>query len=109
MQNAMDSARPAFVGLSRFVIANGMTSAVKAAFRDRLHLVDEVPGYLRMDVISPLERLEEIWLITYWTDEASFHAWHRGDGHHASHRAMPKGLKLVPSETQLRRFEHVCS
>ncbi len=100
---------PGFVALSRFVIANGMTEVVKAAFRNRLHLVDDVAGYLRMEVISPLERPEEIWLITFWTDEASFHAWHRSHLHHASHRGMPKGLKLLPGETQLRRFEHVGS
>jgi heme-degrading monooxygenase HmoA len=98
-----------FVALSRFVIANGMTAEVKAAFRNRPHLVDGVPGYLRMDVISPLELPEEIWLITVWTDEASFRAWHHGHKYRDSHAGIPKGLKLVPGQTQIRTFEYVAS
>ncbi len=106
---APDAPAVGFVALSRFVIANGMTAEVKAAFGNRLHLVENAAGYRRMDVISPLERPEEIWLITFWADETSFHAWHRSHLHHDSHRGIPKGLKLVPGETQLRRFEHVSS
>ena len=98
-----------FVALSRFVIANGMTAEVKAAFRDRPHSVDSAPGYQRMEVISPVDRPEEVWLLTFWTDEASFHTWHRSHEYHASHHGIPKGLKLVPGETYLRHFEHVGS
>jgi heme-degrading monooxygenase HmoA len=98
-----------FVALSRFVVANGMSAEVKVAFRNRPHQVDGVPGYLRMDVISPLELPEELWLITFWTDEASFQAWHHSHLYHTSHAGIPKGLKLVPGQTQIRKFEHVAS
>jgi heme-degrading monooxygenase HmoA len=98
-----------FVALSKFVIANDMTASVKAAFRRRPHLVDEAAGYLRMEVLSPSERPEEIWLVTFWTDEASFRAWHHGHLYHESHLGIPKGLKLVPGESEVRTFEHVAS
>ncbi len=100
---------PGFVALSRFVIANGMTAEVKAAFRDRPHLVDRAPGYRRMEVISPVDRPEEIWLLTFWANETSFLTWHRGHGYRDSHRGIPKGLKLASGETYLRLFEHVGS
>ena len=99
----------AFVALSSFVVANGMTDEVKAAFRARPHLVDDVAGFVRMEVLSPVERPEEIWLLTYWTDEASFQAWHHGHLYHESHAGIPKGLKLVRGETRLRHFNHVAS
>jgi heme oxygenase (mycobilin-producing) len=98
-----------FVALSRFVIANGMAAEVKAAFRNRPHLVDGVSGYVRMDVVSPLDVPEELWLITFWTDQASFDAWHHSHLYRGSHAGIPRGLKLVPAETQIRRFEHVAS
>jgi heme-degrading monooxygenase HmoA len=98
-----------FVALSRFVIANGMSTEVKSAFRDRPHLVDHAPGYVRMEVISPLECPQEIWLLTFWTDEASFQNWHHSHHYRDSHRGIPKGLKLVPGETKIRHFEHVSS
>ena len=75
--------------MSKFVVANGMIAEVKAAFRNRPHLVDGAPGYLRMEVISPLERPEEIWLITFWADEGSFRTWHRS---HLYQRAVTSGL-----------------
>ena len=106
---ASSSEAPGFVALSRFVIANDMAPSVKAAFRSRPHLVDEAAGYLRMEVLSPQERPEEIWLITFWTNEPSFRAWHHSHLYHESHRGIPKGLKLVAGETQIRGFEHVAS
>ena len=98
-----------FVVLSRFVIANGMSAEVKSAFCVRPHLVDDAPGYSRMEVISPLDRPEEIWLLTFWTDEASFRAWHHSHQYHESHKRMPKGIKLVTGETSISHFEHVSS
>lgn len=108
-EGAKGLAAPAFVALSKFVIANAMTAEVKEAFRQRPHLVDGVPGFVRMEVLSPLDRPEEIWLVTYWADEPSFETWHHSHLYHDSHRGIPKGLKLVPGETQQRRFEFICA
>ncbi len=98
-----------FAALSKFVVANGMIAEVKAAFRNRPHLVDAAEGYRRMEVISPLDRPEEIWLLTFWADEASYRKWHHSHLYRESHRGIPKGLKLVPGETKISHFEHVCS
>jgi heme-degrading monooxygenase HmoA len=98
-----------FVALSRFVIANDMTEQVKEAFMNRPHLVEAASGFVRLEVISPLDNLNEIWLLTYWHDENSFKVWHHSHLYRDSHKGIPKGLKLVPGSTQLRFFEHVCS
>ncbi len=98
-----------FVALSRFTIANDTTELVKQAFRDRPHLVDSADGFLRMDVISPVDAPNEIWLMTYWRDEASFRSWHKSHEFHDSHRGIPKGLKLVPKSAEMRYFELVTS
>ena len=99
----------AFVALSKFVIANDKTAEVKEAFRQRPHLVDDQPGFVRMEVFSPLDRPEEIWLVTYWTDAESFKLWHHSHLYHQSHKGIPKGLKLVHGEQEIRHFEHICS
>ena len=101
--------RPAFVALSQFTIANDMAAEVRRAFLDRPHLVDRAPGFLRMEVISPVDAADEIWLLTYWTDETSFRDWHRSHEYRESHGQIPKGLKLVPRSARLRFFEHICS
>jgi heme-degrading monooxygenase HmoA len=98
-----------FVALSKFEVANGMTGEVKQAFANRPHLVESATGFMRLDVISPLDYPDEIWLITYWADEDSYKTWHRSELHRESHKWIPRGLKLVPRSTQVRFFEHVSS
>jgi heme oxygenase (mycobilin-producing) len=96
-----------FVSISKFVVANDKITEVKDAFRHRPHLVDEQPGFVRMEVFSPLDRPDEIWLVTYWTDAESFRLWHHSHLYQQSHKGIPKGLKLVPGETEIRHFEQI--
>ena len=98
-----------FIALSRFTVINGMTPQVKQAFIDRPHLVDSAPGFIRMEVISPVDAPDEIWLLTYWSDEPSYRQWHKSHTYRDSHAGIPKGLRLDPRETAIRFFEHVCS
>jgi signal transduction histidine kinase len=57
------------VVLSQFRVAGEMAAATKEAFLERPHLVDEAPGFLRLEVLSPRDQPDEIWLFTYWADE----------------------------------------
>ena len=95
-----------FIALSTFTIANEMGPEVKQAFRDRPHFVDNAPGFQRMEVICPQDEPNEIWLITYWTDQESYTVWHKNHLKE-SHSQIPKGLKLVPRSAKVRFFEHV--
>lgn len=93
------------VVISRFTIANDMVTQVREAFHNRPHLVDQAPGFLHMEVMSPCDKPEEIWLVTHWEDEKSFQVWHESHAYRESHKGIPKGLKLVPKTTEIRRFE----
>ena len=95
--------------LSRFVVANDMDAEVKQAFLLRPHLVDNAAGFMRMDVLSPEDMPNEIWLMTYWVDIASYRTWHKSHAYHESHAGIPKGLKLVPGSAALRIFNLVSS
>jgi len=97
-----------FVAMSRFRVANGATEAVKSAFRQRPHAVDESDGFLRMEVLSPQEDPDQIWLITHWRDRESFDAWHRSHAFREAHRGIPGGLRLERGATSLQFFELVC-
>jgi len=90
-----------FVAMSRFTVGNDMTAEVKEAFRNRPHLVDQAPGFERLDVLSPTDNPDEIWLITYWRDESSFTKWHHSHKFRDSHKWIPKGLKVVPKSVKL--------
>jgi heme-degrading monooxygenase HmoA len=95
--------------LSRFVVANDMDAEVKQAFLLRPHLVDNAAGFVRMDVLSPEDMPNEIWLMTYWIDIASYRTWHKSHAYHESHAGIPKGLKLVPGSAALRIFNLIAS
>jgi heme-degrading monooxygenase HmoA len=95
------------VVISRFTIANGMTQEVRDAFRSRPHLVDAVPGFVSMEVLSPVGKPEEIWLTTRWADMTSYQDWHHSHEYHQSHSGIPKGLKLDPKATSITCYEIV--
>lgn len=97
-----------FAVRSRFVIANGMEAEVRAAFRNRPHLVDSATGFQGMQVLSPQDRPAEIWLMTYWASQQDYRDWHAGHDYRASHAGIPKGLKLLGKETQIQLLEVIC-
>ncbi len=81
----------AFAVRSRFVIANGMEQEVRAAFRSRPHLVDSAAGFVRMEVLSPLDRPAEIWLMTYWASQQNYRDWHDSHNTGIRTRGSPRG------------------
>lgn len=103
--DCVDRGGAVFLSVSRFVVSNDFDDAVRDAFRRRPHTVDDVPGFIRMEVANPSDTPKEFWLLTWWQDEDSFTAWHRSHAYHASHQGIPKGLRLEPSGTQMMRFE----
>jgi heme-degrading monooxygenase HmoA len=106
---AIGPAAGEFVALSRFTIANGMEAEVWQAFRGRPHQVDGAAGFVRMEVLAPVDTPAEVWLFTWWTDEASYRTWHHSHSYRDAHRGIPRGLKLVPGSASVRCFAHVSS
>lgn len=90
-----------FLSVSRFTVANDLDEAVRDAFRNRPHMVDSAPGFIRMEVANSSDNPKDFWLLTWWQDDDSFNAWHRSHAYQESHRDIPKGLKLDPSQTSL--------
>jgi len=99
-----------FVALSKFEVkTDAMAEQVKDAFLGRPHLVEDAPGFVRLDVISPCENRKEIWLITYWGEREDYTAWHKSHLYHESHAGIPARLKLNASVTNVSFFEHIAS
>jgi heme-degrading monooxygenase HmoA len=96
-----------FIALSQFTVIKGMEEPVKEAFLSRPHFVDQAPGYIRMEVLCPQQKPEEFWLLTWWQDEASYLTWHHSHEYRASHKYMPKGLKLVPKTAKVTFLEQI--
>jgi heme oxygenase (mycobilin-producing) len=98
-----------FVVLSKFTVSNsnGMTDSVKRAYAARPHLVDSATGFIRLDVISPVDSPDEIWLLTYWAAESDFTTWFKAHHFKESHSNVPKGLKLASEKPSIQYFNHI--
>lgn len=96
------------LALSRFTIASDdMIVPMRAAFAQRPHLVDSATGFIRMEVVSPLDLPREFWLLTWWNTASDFETWHHSHAYHESHSGIPVGLKLIPKSTEIRVFEMI--
>jgi signal transduction histidine kinase/heme-degrading monooxygenase HmoA len=89
------------LAISRFRVVNAMEEEVRAAFLARPRLVDREPGFLGMEVFTDAKDPSLFYLVTRWTDAASYHTWHTSEAHRLSHVGIPKGLKLNPAYTRI--------
>ena len=87
--------------ISRFRVRNQMEEEVRRAFLNRPRLVENAPGFCGLEVLTDAADPTVFLLLTRWTDEPSFRAWHRSEAHHQSHGLMPEGLKLDATFTSL--------
>ena len=94
--------------ISRFTVINGMEAEVRDAFVNRPHLVEDAPGFIRLEVHSSIENPAEFWLLTWWESEELFNQWHKSH-RHESHQFMPKGLRLDPRGTEVKVLIHIAS
>ena len=69
--------------ISRFRVRNGMEEEVRQAFLNRPRLVEKAPGFCGLDVLTDTTDPSVFLLLTRWSDEESFRAWHRSASHHA--------------------------
>ena len=95
------------LAISRFRVANGKEQEVAAAFLGRPHLVDSAPGFLGMETFTEAADPSMFYLVTRWSDRASFGTWHRSAAHHDSHAWMPAGLKLDAAYTQVLELDRI--
>ncbi len=96
-----------FLAISKFRVKNGISDAVRDAFINRPHLVEQIDGFIDMEVYRPTDDETEFWLLTRWQNKQQFLAWHHSDAHKQSHQGIPKGLKLDPSATQIWHLDKV--
>jgi heme-degrading monooxygenase HmoA len=96
------------LALSRFKVANGLENDVARAFLNRPRMVEQAEGFLGMEVFTDSKDASVFYLYTRWTTESAFRQWHASEAHHASHKSIPKGLKLDAAFTQLIVMESLC-
>ena len=95
------------VVMSRFRVINGMEADVERAFIDRPRLVESAPGFLGLETLVDESDPAIFYLVTRWSDTESFERWHGGPAHRASHKFIPRGLRLDPAFTAVWHLRKV--
>jgi heme-degrading monooxygenase HmoA len=98
------------VAMSRFEIKDpDRIDSVREAFRNRPRLVEGAEGFVRLDVLQPLDTPSEFWVMTYWTDRSAFESWYGTHAFKEAHESLPEGIKLIQGATRISFFDHIVS
>ena len=74
---------------NRLQVAKGQEKEFEARFEGRARLVENMPGFVRLEILRPLKSDYYI-VLTHWKDEASFHAWTESAEFKEAHRNRPR-------------------
>jgi heme-degrading monooxygenase HmoA len=80
---------PSFVVTSHLCIDEVGTDALERAFADRLGLVEQWPGFQRLEVWRHVREDGTYTMVTWWDDEESFRGYLRSAEHDVSHARVP--------------------
>jgi heme-degrading monooxygenase HmoA len=73
---------------NRLQVAKGREKDFEERFEGRARLVENMPGFIRLQILRPLKSDYYI-VLTHWKDEASFHAWTESSEFKEAHRNRP--------------------
>jgi len=96
--------RVTYVSLSRLRVAPERADDLVAAFRGRVHLVDDAAGFVDLEVWRSDRDPCEVIMVSRWRDRDSFRAYMRSREHAISHARIPDELQAA---IDLERLEHL--
>ncbi len=73
---------------NRLQVAKGQEQEFEKRFEGRARLVENRPGFVRLEILRPLKGDYYI-VLTHWQDEASFRAWTESEEFKEAHRNRP--------------------
>ncbi|MFB6108170.1 MAG: antibiotic biosynthesis monooxygenase [Haloplanus sp.] len=77
-----------FVVANRIPVAEGHGTDFEERFRKRAGRVEEQPGFVRLEVLRPVDADRYVFL-THWESEADFEAWTDSEAFADAHSERP--------------------
>lgn len=93
----------AVVKINAIQVPEGAGPELEKRFAGRAGVVDEAEGFLGFQLLRPVKGEDRYFVVTQWTDDASYEAWVNGDAR-AAHKS---DRKPVASGTAVLEFEVV--
>lgn len=80
-----------YVAISEIAVDAEGAASLEAAFRDRIRLVDDWPGFLGLEVLRHRRRPGTYLMVSRWTSKDAFQSYMRSAEHDRSHARIPAG------------------
>jgi heme-degrading monooxygenase HmoA len=93
-----------YVSVSRLRVEPTRVRELIAAFQSRAHLVDDVDGFLDLQVWHSSGDETEVLMVSRWRDRDCFRAYMRSADHAASHARIAPTLQR---SVRLEKLEHM--
>ena len=92
---------------SRIRVVGGDADALAQRYRNRVSLVDALPGCLGVEILRHVDRPEEFIVVTRWSDEAAYTAYRVHPAFRQAHQAIAQlpGLRIDPESRVVERYE----
>lgn len=90
--------------MNRIMINPEYAEQFEERFRNRAHLVDNMPGFIRNQVLRPSQEGKPYIVLTFWETREAFEAWTQSDSFkqgHAKSGSLPKEAFAGPSELEI--------
>ena len=97
---------PAFVISSEVTIEAASSDVLAAAFQSRVRLVEDAPGFQRIEVWADATRPGVFQMVSWWDSEADFRTYMRSPAHRTSHERIPSAPHK-PRGTGVRRYQRL--
>ena len=78
-----------FVFISHLTVPPEDHEVLEAHFRDRIRLVDDFPGFVRLQLLKPASGDATHTFLTVWRSKEAFRSYMRSEEHAASHSRAP--------------------
>lgn len=100
----METERPSYVSMSRLRVDPERSAELVEAFRNRMHLVDDVAGFFGLQVWRSDRDSGEVIMVSHWSDRAAFKRYMKSAEHAQSHERVAPDLR---DSIKLERLEHL--
>ena len=97
-----------FVVANRVPVQPDWTETFEERFRQRAGQIDQQPGFVRMEILRPVDADTPYVVLTVWQSKEHFQAWVGSDDFKAAHRnPLPK--EAFSGESKLEKHEIIIS
>jgi heme-degrading monooxygenase HmoA len=92
---------------NRIFVHPDFAEQFEQTFRTRARLVDRMPGFVRNQLLRPLNPDDPYIVLTVWESQAHFEAWVHSDAFregHARSGTLPKAAFTAPNRLELHEI-----